>query len=177
MISTVPTRLKNVVPINKNKKYRYARYKGAKGTSCGIAEIQLLDSNGNSINGAVISSIQGSEIPKHESSNAFDGDPYTSFYSPNLSDDWIGLDFGQPVEIATIVYSPRNRDNFIRQGDQYQLFYLNKEGWLPLEKQTAMSDSLNFKETPTNTLLYLKNYTRGNDERIFIFKDRTQVFF
>lgn len=177
LISTVPTRLKNVVPINKNKKYRYARYKGAKGTSCGIAEIQLLDSNGNSINGNVISSIQGSEIPKHESSNAFDGDPYTSFYSPNLSDDWIGLDFGQPVEIATIVYSPRNRDNFIRQGDQYQLFYLNKEGWLPLGRQTATSDSLNFEETPSNTLLYLKNYTRGNDERIFIFKDRTQVFF
>ena len=41
---------------------------------------------------------------------------------------------------------------------------------------TIKADSLLFDNAPSNALFYLKNHTRGNDERIFIYKDEVQIF-
>ena len=61
----------------------------------------------------------------HEYANVFDGDPYTSFDYKYADGGWTGLDLKNSHVIRKIVYAPRNRDNFIRKGDNYELFYWN----------------------------------------------------
>ena len=40
---------------------------------------------------------------------------------------------------------------------------------------TAQSDSLLY-QVPAGSLLYLRNHTRGQDERIFEYRDGMQIF-
>ena len=110
----------------------------------------------------------------HEYTNAFDGDPYTSFDYPEADGGWTGLDLGKPYMIRGIVYTPRNRDDYIRRGDRYELFYCDGE-WRSAGVMTAQSDSLSYR-VPAGSLLYLRNHTRGQDERIFEYRDGMQVF-
>ena len=176
-IKEIPFRLFNTQLLNTNQKYRYIRYKGADNSHFEISEIQIYGtSNSEILKGSPFGSITGDEIKNHTFSKAFDGDPYTSFYSSNPSGGWIGIDLGEPYSISKIIFSPRNRDNFIRINDMYELFRLKKNTWVSLGTQTAKSDSLIYKNVPSNSLLYLKNYTRGSQERIFIYKDGVQVF-
>lgn len=45
---------------------------------------------------------------------------------------------------------PRNDDNFIRPGDEYELFYQNgAEGWISLGRQTAVTDRLKYDRIPS----------------------------
>ena len=89
---------------------------------------------------------------------------------------WAGLDLGKPTLIRKLVYVPRNRDNFIRKGDRYELLYWNNLQWHSLGEQTASSDSLVYT-VPRNALLILQNHTRGRDERIFEYtRGQTQWF-
>lgn len=53
--------------------------------------------------------------------SAFDGDPYTSFDYNQPDGGWAGIDLGKPVSVGKIVFTPRNRVNFIRKGDKYEL--------------------------------------------------------
>ena len=173
-ITEIPFRLFNTQLIDNNNKYRYIRYCGGNESYCGISEIQIFgDTDFEILKGSPFGSIG---VNNHSQDNAFDENPYTSFYTSNPSGDWIGLDLGEPRKISKIIYTPRNRDNNIRVNDTYELLYLKKNIWNSLGRQTATSDSLVFNNVPSNSLLYLKNHTRGNQERIFIYKDDIQVF-
>lgn len=175
-ITERPLRLLNTAYLPTKKTYRYIRYYGPEKCYCHIAELALYGTTYDSL------SLQGKLIsPKgiiscdfvNQFPNVFDGNPYTSmnYYAP--SGGWVGLDFGHPVQIQKITFSPRNRDNFIRKGDLYELFYAQTNGWESLGKQTATSDSLSYN-APEGALLYLRNHSRGNDERIFEMVDGKQ---
>jgi hypothetical protein len=71
-------------------------------------------------------------------------------------------------------YTPRNRRNFIEAGDEYQLYYYDRT-WKSLGVQIARADSIIFS-APTNALLYLKNNSKGNQERIFEYTKGKQIF-
>ena len=111
----------------------------------------------------------------HEYTNVFDGNPYTSFDFAQPTGGWAGLDLGTPQCIEKIVFTPRNRDNFIRTDDEYELFYYNNGKWVSAGRVRPHSDSLLYK-VPEGALLYLKDHTRGKDERIFEYKDGKQRF-
>lgn len=97
---------------------------------------------------------------------------YEEYTALRRNGGWVGLDLGRPQKLSHIMYAPRNRDNFIRHGDVYELFYWassekpGKSGWQSIGIQKAASDSLNFL-APKGALLYLRNHTRGKDERAF----------
>ena len=78
--------------------------------------------------------------------------------------------------IDKIIYTPANRDNYVRSLDDYELSYCTKRGWRTLGQQTAMLDSLVYRGVPKGALLYLKNHSGGVDERIFEYVDGEQVF-
>lgn len=178
LIKDVPERLYNTLYIHSDKKYRYVRFKGAPGSHCNIAEIAFYDSesSGQLLKGRIIGTpgcIQ--QDGSHEYTNAFDGDPYTSFDYLHPDNGWTGLDLGTPHTINRIVYVPRNRDNFIRKGDNYELLYWENRRWNSAGCKKAEADSLLYR-IPKGSLLYLINHTRGYDERIFEYKDRKQRF-
>lgn len=111
----------------------------------------------------------------HEYTNVFDGKSWTSFDYKESEGGWAGLDLGIPTQIDKIVYTPRNRDNYIRPGDTYELFYCDKD-WISAGEMQATSDSLHYQQLPQNALLLLCNYTRGTQERIFVYENGNQIW-
>ena len=178
LIEEKPVRLCNVAYVDKSKGYRYFRYYGPAGSYCNISEVDFYGEMGDTIplKGQVIGTPGSFDGDKgHWYMSAFDGDPYTSFDYKQPDGGWAGIDFGKPVSVGKIVFTPRNRVNFIRKGDKYELFYAGKGGWISAGTTVANSDSLVYN-VPKGALLYLKNHSGGVDERIFECVDGEQVF-
>lgn len=177
-IEKVPERLINRVYPASDIPYRYVRYKGADGSYCNIAEAAFYSNKDSEqpLSGTIIGT-PGSKKQdgRSEYTNVFDNDPYTSFDYKEANGGWSGLDLGKASKIKKIAFTPRNRDNFIRRGDKYELFYFNRK-WISLGRQTGESDSLVYTKVPKGALLYLKNWSGGVDERIFTYENGKQVF-
>lgn len=110
----------------------------------------------------------------HEYTNVFDGKTWTSFDYKDASGGWTGLALEKPMRVALIEYTPRNRDNYIRPGDTFELFYCDDE-WKSLGMvKDEKADSLLFRNVPRGALLLLRNHTRGVQERIFTFEKGEQ---
>lgn len=166
------------LPVDGGRDYRYVRFVAAVGTPGNIAEIELYDKYGVKLTGSVIGNYRlpgASRVMK----NAFDGEPLT-FTSclPSQEDAWVGLDLGQSVEISKVCYLPRSDDNFIREGEEYELCYWDGDGWASLGRQigSRATQELVYDNVPTNALLLLHNHTKGKEERIFTYEDGRQVW-
>lgn len=169
-IKESPKRLYTEVNLEEDKRHRYVRYKSADKTRCNVAMIAFYENADDTIplKGRIMNAPGFHPTDdKHDFRNAWDGDPYTSVDLKEASGGWTGLDFGSPKKIEKIVYSPRNRGNYIRAGYTYQLFYYNgNEGWVSLGQKKAIKDMIAF-EAPEGALLYLHCLDAGMDERIF----------
>lgn len=180
-ITAEPYRLYTDVNVRAAPPRRYVRYRGPEGGYCNIAELELFTSPDGSIRltGRPIGT-PGSwgDDTTRTFRAVFDGDPYTSFDYIHPSGGWAGLDLGIPRQVTRIRYAPRNRDNFIREGDTYELYYwesrrdASRNGWVRGARIMATSDSLRVS-VPEGTLYYLRNLTRGHDERIFTIDSET----
>lgn len=178
-IDRKPERLQTVVQPYSSKAYRYVRYIGPRDAHCNIAEVVFYTLDDTvPLKGKVIGTPGCFQKDgSHEYTNTFDGDVTTSYDYIEPSGGWAGLDLGTPKQIGKIVYTPRSYDNYIRPGDEYELFYCAKrDKWESLGKQVSGADSLSYKNVPVNTLLLLKNYSRGIQERIFKYEDGRQVW-
>ena len=166
VIKEFPDRLYNRAYVLCSNVYRYVRYRGVKSGSSDISELTFMDHNGASIKGEPICNINEPTM-----NNAFDGDPYTSFRTEE-KEAWIGLKFKNSSRISSIVFTPRNRKNYIQPGNRYELFYCDKD-WISLGVKHAQGDSLLY-DVPRGALLFLRNHTEGNQERIFEYSNGKQ---
>lgn len=161
------------------KAYRYWRYyQPHKLTFCNMAEITFIDKASHS---PVVGQIIGTEGSFWNEAHTrkevvFDGDLLTSFNAPVDSGGWVGMDFGHPVAMEKIIYTPRGDGNTIGIGDTYELFYWKDGRWVSLGRQVATTVLLRFKDVPEDALYLLKNLSRGVEERIFLYKNGKQEF-
>lgn len=176
VIREKPVRLLNMCSINVDKSYRYLRYVGPTNGYCDISEITFYSSDEATVLSGTIIGPQEGALGTHSYYNVFDGNPYTSYHYDAPNGGWVGLDLGEPKRVGKIVFTPRNRDNFIRKNDVYELFFLHESKWKSAGICKAESDSIVY-EVPKNALLELKNHSRGVDERIFEYKDGKQIFY
>ena len=87
-----------------------------------------------------------------------------------------GLDFGRPVEINQISFLPRNDDNFIVEGEDYELYYWNNK-WISLGKLRGTENQyLEYSNVPYKALLLLRNNTKGKEERPFTYERGQQIW-
>lgn len=173
-----PNRLLTTVAVLSERTYRYVRYFGPKDGFCNVSEIAFyaLENDSIPLQGDIIGTPGSFNKSPNVHTNAFDGKTDTSFDYKSKYGGWVGLDLGTPQVIEKIVYTPRNRDNYIRPGDTYELFYAHDRGWQSLGIRQAKSDSLLYDNVPVGSLLYVRNHTRGVDERIFMYKDGKQIW-
>lgn len=82
---------------------------------------------------------------------------------------------GKPTEITCATVIPRSDDNDICPGNEYELFCFDGQKWSSLGYQQADDNVLHYDEIPLNTLLWLRNYTRGNNERPFIIDENGEI--
>lgn len=87
----------------------------------------------------------------------------------------ITIDFGTIEHaLSEIHYYPVTDVNFI-QDHQYELFYFDKQ-WISLGKKRPETDFLIYENIPDNALLWLRDQTRGEEERIFTYENGRQVW-
>ena len=162
-----------------NSGYQYYRYYSSKG-SCSIAELEFYTGeNGDKrITGNMFGSAGSySNDPNRTFDKVFDGDVLT-FYDTDVDDTdvWVGMDFESRTKITKMRYLPRNDDNNIVVGQQYELFYWCDRKWISLGKQIPSEQVLYYQDAPTNALFLLRNHTKGKEERIFTYENGKQIF-
>lgn len=162
------------------KKYRYIRYTSPPDKPLQLAELQLFR---NSDDQEKLSAkvVGGSNTfiadDRFDSLKVNDGDGLTFFLTKEKG-AFLTLDLGKAEKIGKIVYMPRNDDNFIRLGDQYELYYQDGfNGWISLGKQVATELTLHYDNIPQNAVLWLRNLSRGREETVFRNEEGRQVFF
>jgi hypothetical protein len=156
-------------------KYRYWRCYSAPNGRCSIAELIFFRQGENiTKQGKVIGS--PAEDKRYKKVDVFDGDPLTCFSSPDASDSWVGLDFGEPVNINRMLYVPRGNGNTITYGDEYELKYWDKNRWKSLGRKIAGNVYITFENCPVGALFLLHNCTRGIEERIFTYENDKQIW-
>lgn len=167
--------------IGDGRRYRYIRYLPPPGGTGDIAEIEVYGTNGTQLSGG---KVIGTYMPKEQSTpmeNVFDGATLTYAAHEKGQESpmpWLGLDLGRSVEISRLCYLPRTDDNFIREGEEYELCYWDGDGWSSLGRQigSRATQELVYDNVPANALLLLHNHTKGKEERIFTYEDGRQVW-
>lgn len=160
------------IKVKANRKYRFWRYRAAANRKCYLAELKFYD-NGEKL--AVENVLtEGLGLGNTKPENVFDNDELTYYESKLAKHGWVGADFGKPVNIDKIEYIPRNDDNDIVPGQQYELCYFDGGKEIPLGIQVAKTDHLTFKDVPMGTIYILHNLDKGTEERIFTY-DNNQI--
>ena len=107
-----------------------------------------------------------------------DGDPDSYFCKDARSVGYVGIDIGpsHKANLSRIRFCPRSDTNFILQGDEYELRYWQDGNWHTFGTQMATSDSLVFTNVPSGTLYWLRDLTKGKEERPFTYEKGKQVW-
>ena len=154
--------------------YRYWRYWHPT-EFVNMAEMYFVERHtGEFVEGKIIGTKGSWDNNGSDRSKTFDHDLLTYFDSPT-SDAYVGMDFGKPIEIGKILYTHRGDGNTIDIGDTYELFYWGNGRWISLGQQIARTVKLEY-EVPANALLWLRDLTKGKDERIFTYEEGKQIF-
>lgn len=168
--------LDDKITVNSIKPYRYWRFVGADGTYGSIAELAFYDKDTTRFEGK---NIGCKNATQQNIDKAFDNDWLSNFEMEPTNEPngaWVGQDFGTPCNVAFVRIVPRSDDNDIHPGDTYELKYWDNKEWISIEKKVANSNILHFDNVPQNTLLWIKDYTRGWDERVFLYNDGEQIW-
>ena len=166
------TDIPNLLEINESSPHRYWRYLSPDGSWGSLSEISFYDEKGNKLAGL---GIANSEAGQDAIERAYDGDLLSNFEINQPNGNWIGMDMGKPVYVKYVSLSPRGDDNDICPGNKYELFFFNGMKWYSLGYKIAIDNRLHYDYIPTNTLLWLHNYSRGKNERPFILKDDGEI--
>ena len=155
---------------------KYFRYLSSGKGHVFLAEMSVYGTEGRKLTGKIIGTDGSRENNGRVKSNVFDGNNLTYFDAPSASGGWVGLEFDQKEQIQVIKYLPRNDDNHINENEEYELFYYDHD-WISLGKRTGdQTHVLKYDNVPENALLWLRNHTKGEEERIFMYENGKQVW-
>ncbi len=152
--------------------FRYVRYRRPAGRFS-LAELRAVDSGGHPVE--FIPMLSKAMSRSGGASKIFDSDPLTYFEVSGAVDLWAGMDLKQQRREVFVEFAPRNDDNAVSPGDVYELFYWDN-GWMPAGRQQAEGYVLRFDNVPLNALFWLRNLTRGHEERPFTYEGGRQVW-
>ncbi len=162
------------IHVTTDKKFKYLRYMGGKGSYCNINELEFYSSSGKKIEGKIIGT-EGENLKKKE--NVFDGNILTGFGGISPDGNWVGLQLDKPMQVSRIRYIGRNDGNCVEVGDEYELYYWNSDNdWKLIGTQKATGNSLYFSNVPSGGLYLLRDLTKGVEERIFTYEDNKQIW-
>lgn len=148
---------------------KFLRYLASPNTRGNMGEVEFYTDNSKKpLRGKIIGKYTPSDyFPSCGPEKMFDGDRLSFFHSLN-NGCWGGIELDTPKYITKIRYIMRNDDNGIRNGELYELFYNQQGKWISLGKQTAhQDDAISFKGLPKGALYWLRNLSKGHEERIF----------
>ena len=168
---------KITIKLDAKKIKRFLRLLPAKGHYPVPAEIDLLTNDGKIINKsdyrlyAIGNGLTGDTIPLKW---LRDNDPTTTFYKQFPF--WIGVELTKcRKKVSYFQILMWNDCNRVTPGHEYELFYFDK-GWISLGKKQAENEWIDYDDVPYNSLLLLRDYTKGREERVFVMEGKKQVW-
>jgi hypothetical protein len=167
------------ISIESNETFRYFRYLPPPDVIYSFAELQFFTRDKNNER----KMIDGIFFERHKTRGAdfsllSDNDLDTYVRGALVRESWVGCDVGEnrKVKLTDIVFATQNDGNCIIPGCAYELFIWQNNEWKPLGEKEATKDYLEYKNIPTDALLWLRCYTRGREERIFTYENGRQVW-
>jgi len=160
------------------EKYRYWRYLSADGGHNNLAELYFFrNGTDERLSGRIIGTA-GSYTKEaiNLKEVVFDDDPLTYYDAITPDGSWVGLDFGEPVRIDRIAYTPRGDGNDITPGDLYEFLYWSETGWVSTGTRKAFDIKLIYDNIPQNTVYWVRDLSRGAEERIFTYENGKQIW-
>ncbi|MDE6482207.1 MAG: discoidin domain-containing protein, partial [Rikenellaceae bacterium] len=156
-----------------DKKFRYVRYRfpdmHLPDTAYSVCELCFYSGDerlvGKTVYGADSGSVENPE-------NLFDGKMLTYCKAEKPRGAWVGLELETPRNITSIEYMPRTDDNDIWPGDVYEMLYWDN-GWQSAGQKTATEYELTWDDLPSGTLYLVIDRTKGVENRIFTYDNRT----
>ncbi|MCD8186135.1 MAG: hypothetical protein LUD68_06685 [Rikenellaceae bacterium] len=164
------------VNLDNDKPYRYIRVHPRSNSRLLMSEASFYGVNEAGEEVEITGELICHNIPEENARKLFDKNYLTSI-SARQNYYWVGLDLGanHNLTLSRIVYCPENDGNMIEPGDRYELFYYDL-GWHSLGTQTAVKSYLVYDHAPANALFWLRNLTKGQEERIFTYENGKQIF-
>lgn len=156
--------------------YRYWRLVPTEGIISDFSELYLYERGTHNI---ITGSLLYPNLPIRDKAfdtpqHICDRDPLTNFtVEANDGYRWVGFDFGEPVSMEQVACVRRGDGNDICPGDDYELRYWDDGQWVTYEHKVAQDVYLEFENVPANRLYHIRGLSRGNQNRIFIYKDGT----
>lgn len=160
---------RNVIyPDSGESHYRYIKYVSHPRRRGSITELCVY-SGGERLLGTPF--INGAE----QVERCFDGDTFTDIENRQIGYS-VGVDLGKKVSVDSIAVYLRNDGNYIDIGDEYELLYYDANQWHSLGRQHATAEHLVFDNVPSGALLWLRDLSKGKEERIFIYENKKQTW-
>lgn len=159
------TEIPNRIKLNAPRPYRYWRYMSPDGSWGNLAEIAWYDENGEKLSRKGIANAEAGEDAIER---AYDGNLLSNFEINQPDGNWVGMDMGKPLAVSSVMVVPRSDDNDVFPGNEYELLFWNGEKWKSAGFQIATDNVLVYDNVPKRCLLWVRNYTRGRDERPFL---------
>ena len=150
-----------IISLKTEKPYRYWRI-GKRTGKLNVAEWQFFDEMHKKLTGKV----NPCREEDKDAERVVDGDVLT--FSEFRS--WLGVDLGRPEQVTEMKLLSRTDDNGIVPGELYELVYFGKDGWKTIAVQKAENDYIEFDSVPSGALYWLRNLTKGTEERIFTYE-------
>ena len=156
--------------------YGYFRYLSPDWSRGNMAELYTFDEDGDTLKSRRL--VGNFHVrPWCGPENLFDGNVLSFYDSHDVINVWYGWELGRPAHIGRILFLPRNDDNFIREGEEYELFYWNHGTWMSLGRKRGNFEAvLEYADAPTGALFRLHNRTKGREERIFTYENGKQIW-
>lgn len=153
-------------------KYRYIKLvnKSEFDAPPAIAEITFFDLHNKPCD--VREVISDANYSSQSAAKLFDNDKLTSL----AVQSYMTFDFGKDVELGDINLLTWTDDNYVVAGETYELFYHDAQGWVSVGRQVARHDYVEFADVPGNALYWLRNRTKGVEERPFTYENGKIVF-
>lgn len=143
-----------------------------------VAEIEFYEAGSGRRLPVHLRDIPKAGSPNHSAKRMIDGDVLSFYAAAEPGDKTLVFDLQEACSIGRIVFVPRNDDNFIHPGDEYELFYQDGvRGWKSLGKQTAEECVLEYTDIPEGALLWLRDLTRGREEQLFVLTEEGEQVF
>lgn len=88
----------------------------------------------------------------------------------------ITLKLKEPQVVTYVRFSPKNADNGICAGDEYELRYWD-DGWMSCGTAKAEYEYIEFNNVPHGKLYWLVNLSHGKEEMPFVLDERNRQIF
>lgn len=166
------TDIPNRIQLDAPRPYRYWRYMSPDGSWGNLAEIAWFDEKGEKLSRK---GIANAEAGQDAIERAYDGNLLSNFEINQPDGNWVGMDMGTPTLVSSVMVVPRSDDNDVYPGNEYELLYWNDKTWISAGYQMPNENVLKYDNIPAHCLLWIRNHTRGRDERPFIIRESGEI--